>query len=257
VAARTRSRPLYAVFLERVIQIEAVQCHREAVTDKDYTTRVFFSEGVLPGTLDHRWSVDEPKAFPWGPIPPATSEEPVSLPMQHAWNAAVAAWKGFIAALVNGELIANGVYQATGVRQDLDPAEWTRTCLMLDVRDADLIEGCWPSTWAVRWTAITIREAEPAEAAEPAPAAEPVRTAAPERKLGRIDWGDWWKHEVARGQQGLLPNKKNYLREAEPLIKERYGVTTVPASELRRIKAALYRGDFERPKRSKRKQPKL
>jgi hypothetical protein len=160
VAARTRWRPLYAVFLERVIQIEAVQRHREAATDPDYTTRHFFSEGVLPGTLDHRWSVDEPVAFPWGPIPPATPEEPVSLPMQHAWNAAAAAWKGFIAALVNGELIASGVHPATGLRSVLDPAEWTRSCLMIDVHDGDLIEGSWPRSWGVRWTAITLRAAK-------------------------------------------------------------------------------------------------
>jgi hypothetical protein len=88
----------------------------------------------------------------------------------------------------------------------------------------------------VRWSAITLR------------------AATPERKLGRIDWDDWWEeHEVDRRAQGSLPNKKDYLREAEPLIKERYGVNTVPLSELRRIKAALYRGDSERPKRSKRK----
>ena len=47
-------------------------------------------------------------------------------------------------------------------------------------------------------------------------------------------------------KQGSLPNEKDYLRQAELLIIERYGVTTVPASELRRTKAALYRGlDFE------------
>jgi hypothetical protein len=42
----------------------------------------------------------------------------------------------------------------------------------------------------------------------------------------------------------------------ELLIKERYGVKTVSPSELRRMKAALFRGDSERPKRQKRKQPK-
>ena len=44
--------------------------------------------------------------------------------MQHAWDAAVAALKEFIAALANGELIANGVHPGTGVRSELDPAEW-------------------------------------------------------------------------------------------------------------------------------------
>ena len=49
VAARTSARPLYEVFLERVIQIEAVQCYRAAVTD-DHTAQ-FFAEGRRPGAV--------------------------------------------------------------------------------------------------------------------------------------------------------------------------------------------------------------
>ena len=60
--------------------------------------------------------------------------------MQQAWDAAIAAFAEFIAALVNGELIASGVHPASGVRCDLDPAEWTRRDLILDVRNGDLIE---------------------------------------------------------------------------------------------------------------------
>ena len=127
VAARTPAQPLYAVFLARVIKIEAVQCHRAAVTDDDYTPRVFFSEGCPPQTLDYScgpWMRRED--FPGAPSP-RPLENPISLPMQHAWDAAVAAFKEFIDALNNGELIASGVHPATGVRRDLDPAEWTRT----------------------------------------------------------------------------------------------------------------------------------
>jgi hypothetical protein len=145
------------------------------------------------------------------------------------------------------------MYPATGVRHDLDPAEWTREGLTLNVYNGDLFEGHYiervrPSsngdsiegrnTWHRRWSSITLR------------------TAIQEQKLRRIDWDDWWKHEDGRRQQGLLPDKKAYLREAEALIKERYDVAAVSPSELRRIKAALYRGDAERPKRPKRKQPK-
>lgn len=158
--------------------------------------------------------------------------------MQHAWDAAVAAFEDFIAALVNGELIARGVYPATGVRCEIDPAEWTRTGLILDVRNSDLIE-VRDGKRTVRWSAIV------------------VRAAIQKQKLGRIDWDDWWKHEDGRRQQGLLPDKKAYLGEAQALIKERYNVTTTPATELRRIKAALYRGDLMRPKRPKRKRPRL
>jgi len=241
------------VYLARVINIPPVQCHRAAATD-DYKTKfLFFIAGYRPKLPGHcQWSLDAPEQdFPGAPFDLVIN--PISLPMQLAWNAAVAAFKEkFIAALVNGELIANGEHAATGVRRDLDPAEWTRTDLILHVRNGDLIEGRYIKhvrgssngdlieyTQHVRWSTITLRAANQ------------------EQKLGRIDWDDWWKHEDDRRQQNRLPDKKAYLREAEPLIKERYGVNHVPPSELRRISAALYRGDPERPKRSKRKQPKL
>jgi hypothetical protein len=95
--------------------------------------------------------------------------------MQLAWDAAVAAFKEFIKAIRNGELIANGVHPATGERRDLDPAEWTREGLILDVRNGDLFEGHYiervrPSskgksiegrnTWHLRWSTITLRAAK-------------------------------------------------------------------------------------------------
>ena len=157
------SRPLYEVFLERVIRIEAVQCYRAAVTD-DHTVR-FFAEGRRPGVFgDFLWSLDAPEAFPWGPLAPATSEKPapVSLPMQHAWDAAVAAFAEFIAAFVNSELIATGVHPATGIRSEIESAEWARTGLVLDVRNGDLIEGLYSRPYGkhtVRWSTIMVRAA--------------------------------------------------------------------------------------------------
>ena len=236
VAARRSAQPLYGVYLARVIKIQAVQCHRAAATDDSIEKFLFFDAGCRPGLPGHfQWNLDTWDAFPPGPF--ASVITPVSVPMQRAWNAAVAAFKELIKALANGELIANGLHPVSGVRSDLDPAEWTCAGLTLDVRNGVLYEESGGKH--VLWSAITLREA------------------VPEPQLGkRIDWDDWWKHEIARRQRGLLPNEKDYSREAEPLIKERYGVTSVPPSELRRIKPALYRGDSERPKR-KRKQPKL
>ena len=230
MATRRSAEPLYAAFLARVIKIESVQRHCAAVTDEH--TAEFFAAGCRPGVFgDFQWSLDAPEAFPGGPIP-REPPEPVSLPMQQAWNAAVAAFAEFIAALVNGELIASGVYAATGARFDLAPTEWMRADLILDVRNGDLIEMRHGKRME-RWSAIL------------------VRAAIEEQKLGRIDWDDWWNHETARRQQDLLPNKKAYSGEAEQQIKRRYGVTTVPSSELRRIRSALYRGNLERPKRTK------
>ena len=82
--------------------------------------------------------------------------------MQHAWDTAVAEWKAFIAALANGELIANGVHPGTGVRSELHPTEWARTGLVLDVRNGDLLKAVRQSNGkhTVRWSAIALRAAK-------------------------------------------------------------------------------------------------
>jgi hypothetical protein len=109
-----------------------------------------------------------------------------------------------------------------------------RTGLVLDVRNGDLLEKERNKRELIeRWLSIMLCPAEPKG----------------EIKPGVIDWNDWWQHEVGRRERDELPPEKSYLSDAEALIRERYGVTHVPASGLRRLKAALYRGDVERPKR--------
>jgi hypothetical protein len=231
VAAQPPAQPLYRQFLARVINIETVQCYREAVTD-DHTGQ-FFAEGRRPGLWDDfEWSLDAPEAFSWGPLAPAPAEEHahVSLPMQHAWDAAVEAFADFIAAFVNGELIATGMHLATGVRSKIEPIEWARTGLILDVRNGDLIEVRHGKR-TVRWSAIIVQEAFQ------------------QQKLGRIDWDAEWSEDVARREKGQLPNKKGYLRELEMRIQERYVVSSVDGGDLNRFRAALYRGDVVRPRK--------
>jgi hypothetical protein len=239
VAAETRSRPLYAVFLERVIRIDAVQRHRTQATD-EYASG-FFDAGRLLGELDDfRWSLDAPELLsPRGvqilgviiaqSFTPSKEKE-ISPAMRAAWDAAVAAWRAFIGRLVSGELTASGVYQASDVRSEIDPAEWARTGLILDVRDGDLIE-VRNGKRTVRWSAIV------------------VRAAIQQLKLGAIDWDAEWNEDVARREKDQLPNEKAYVRELETRIKGRYGVTSVDGGDLRRFKAALYRGDPVRPRK--------
>jgi hypothetical protein len=247
MVARTQSRPLYAVFLEQVIQIEAVQRERAQATE-EYAAG-FFDAGRLLGELDDFcWSLDEPELFsrrgtvqilgvisPRGDfIPNPSRERTVSPAMRAAWDAAVAAWRAFVSALRNGEYIATGTHPATGERRDLEPAEWMRTGLVLDVRNGDLLEKERKKRELTeRWLSIMLSPAEPKE----------------EIKPGVIDWNDWWQHEVGRRERRELPPEKSYHSDATALIKKRYGVTHVPESGLRRLKAALYRGDVERPKR--------
>jgi hypothetical protein len=243
VTTKKPSRPFYDVFLEQVIRIDAVQRHGPKATD-EYASG-FFDAGRLLGELDDfRWSLDAPELLSRrggqflgvinarGFTP--SKEKEISSAMQTAWDTAVAAWKEFVGALRNGEYIATATHPATGERRDLEPAEWMRTGLVLDVRNGDLLEKERNKRELTeRWLSIMLWPAEPKG----------------EIKPGVIDWEDFWRHEVGRRERDELPPEKSYLSDAEALIKERYGVTHVPESTLRRLKAALYRGDVERPKR--------
>ena len=237
MATKKPSRPLNEVFLERVIRIDAVQRHRAAAVTDDERTAQFFDAGRRPGSFgDFKWSLDSPAADDWGPLAPSTGEKPapMSPAMQQAWDAVVAAWRTFIAELATGELIVSGVHPASGVRSEIDPAEWTRTGLVLDVRNGDLIEGLYDRPYGkhtVRWSTIVLR------------------AAVQEQKLGTIDWDAEWSEDVARREKGQLPNKRGYLRELETRIQERYGVYSVDGGDLRRFRAALYRGDVVRPRK--------
>ena len=143
-----------------------MQRHRAAAVTDDERTARFFDAGRRPGSFgDFKWSLDSPAADDWGPLAPSTGEKPapMSPAMQQAWDAVVAAWRTFIAELASGELIASGVHPASGVRSEIDPAEWTRTGLVLDVRNGDLIEGFYgrpAGQHTVRWSTITLRAAK-------------------------------------------------------------------------------------------------
>ena len=228
------SRPLREIFVARVIAIKPVQQERVAVTEKYVAD--FFDFGRVPGQIgDYLWPLDgAPEPFPMGIQMDDMEKNPMSPAMARAWDAAVTAWKEFVGALRNGELMAVARHPATGERHELDPAEWSRTGLVLDVRNGDLLEEERNKRELTeRWLSIMLSPAEPKG----------------EIKPGVIDWNDWWQHEVGRRKRRELPPEKSYHSDATALIKKRYGVTHVPTSGLRRLKAALYRGDVERPKR--------
>jgi hypothetical protein len=178
VATKKPWRPLYEVFLERVIRIDAVQRHREAaVTHAEHMAR-FFDAGRRTGPLGgFKWSLDAPTA--------GDEPAPMSPAIQQAWDAAVAEWRKFIAELANGEMIASGMHPISGSHTELDRAEWMRTGLVLDVRNGDLIEGWYGRPYGkhtVRWSAITVRAAKQ-----------------PQQKRGRghgYDWEGAWTYAL-------------------------------------------------------------
>ena len=190
VGAQRSAQKLYAVYLARVIKIKAVQCHQAAVTD-DYNTQfLFFEAGCRPKLRGHfQWSLDSPEEdLPGAPPGRRTIDpKPISPPMQLAWDAAVAAFKEFIEAIKKGELIANGMHAATGVRQDLDPAEWTREGLILDVRNGDLFEGWLRQACAAqRGRLDSLAQQRPYAMVDHHAASGYSRTKAWKNRLGRV-----------------------------------------------------------------------
>jgi len=89
-----------------------------------------------------------------------SKEKEISPAMRAAWDAAVAAWRAFVSAVRNGEYIATATHPATGERRDLKPAEWTRTGLVLEVRDCALFAKGRDGKLVELWAAITLRAAK-------------------------------------------------------------------------------------------------
>ena len=216
MAAKKPSRPLYEVFLERVIRIDAVQRHRAAALSNAEHTAQFFEAGRRPGPFgDFKWSLDAPAAGDWGPLAPSMGEKPapMSPAMQQAWDAAVAAWQKFIAELAKGEMIASGMHPISGVRTEIDPFEWSRTELELDVRNGDLIEGWYGRPYGkhtVRWTTIRVRAAK-----------------RPQQKRGRghgYDWEGAWTYATTLRAQDQWDWTQHRRDKKQPLPETRKSV---------------------------------
>ena len=230
MAARKSTQPLYWVYLQRVIKIPAVQCHREAVTDDRMAQ--FFSEGCRPDTLDFQWFLDEPDLSFWEP---ASAISPILL---QAWNAAFVAFLRLIDALAFGRLIATGVNPNTGTRCEIDSVEWMRTGLILDVRNGDLIEVSQGKR-TVRWSAITLRAV--------------TKRSSPTAKRGPslVDWDLLMTYGVLLREAGCLPSKHASLTaKLKALAKSLFRVDADEA-DLRRLTRDIYAGRRKRRKRKR------
>src|SRR5262249_11879532 len=118
MATKKTWRPFYEVFLERVIKIDAVQCHRAAAANAAGADHFlakgleeFFENGYRAeyDIYEFLWRLDAPETF----VRPVRREwlSP-SPPMLLAWKAVVAAFKDFIKEIRDGEWIASGVHPA-------------------------------------------------------------------------------------------------------------------------------------------------
>jgi len=230
VAARKSTQPLYWVYLQRVIKIPAVQCHREAVTDDRMAQ--FFSEGCRPDTLDFQWFLDEPDLSFWEP---ASAISPILL---QAWNAAFVAFLRLIDALAFGRLIATGVNPNTGTRCEIDSVEWMRTGLILDVRNGDLIEVSQGKR-TVRWSAITLRAV--------------TKRSSPTAKRGPslVDWDLLMTYGVLLREAGCLPSKHASLTAKLKALAKLLFRVDADEADLRRLTRDIYAGRRKRRRRKR------
>ena len=230
MAARKSTQPLYWVYLQRVIKIPAVQCHREAVTDDRMAQ--FFSEGCRPDTLDFQWFLDEPDLSFWEP---ASAISPILL---QAWNAAFVAFLRLIDALAFGRLIATGVNPNTGTRCEIDSVEWMRTGLILDVRNGDLIEVSQGKR-TVRWSAITLRAV--------------TKRSSPTAKRGPslVDWDLLMTYGVLLREAGCLPSKHASLTANLKALAKLLFRVDADEADLRRLTGDIYAGRRKRRKRKR------
>ena len=126
------------------------------------------------------------------------------VPMQQAWNAAFLAFLVFINALAFGELIASGVNPNTGTRCEIDPVEWMRTGLILDVRNGDLLRWSGQAYCAVgghHARAATCRKKKTAGTAM--------------RLSGRLDLPENPTRGGSVENGGASPSKKQAYRQPE------------------------------------------
>jgi hypothetical protein len=256
VATKKLSRPLYEVFLERVIKIDAVQRHRAAgVTNAEHTAQ-FFDAGRRPGSFgDFKWSLNAPAAGDWGPLAPSSGEKPapMSSALQQAWDAAVAEWRKFIAELAKGEMIANGMHPVSGIRTEIDPFEWSRTELVLDVRNGDLIEGWYGRPYGkhtVRWSGITLRAAkQPRQKKARGHGYDWDGAWTYAASLRAEDQWDWTQHRRDK-KQPLPAVRKTVEEKIQDWFAERGNVPDV--SDIRQnITTPLYKGRRRRRKRKR------
>jgi hypothetical protein len=166
-------RPFSLVFLERVIRVDAVQCHRRAMHDRphgetadDSQVAGFFAVGWLPGAYSEprpwagfEWSLDRPSAArPIGADAQDRQRNVWDFP--RAWEVARRQWLALVAELRAGTLVVSGIHPISGARLALDPVEFTYRGRALNVSTSTLLDV----DGRPLWTDLLVWEADPAPA---------------------------------------------------------------------------------------------
>ncbi len=121
-----------------------------------------FEEGQLPGPIIcYRWPLEmTAESFAYDFIRPISCFIDAQLPrpseaIRYVSEKIVDRWQRLRRRLIEGDLIAQGTFARTGIVQTIDPMQWRRTNLSVDLQNGDLL-GKENSKLVALWTGLMV-----------------------------------------------------------------------------------------------------
>ncbi len=138
---------LRQAFKKFVLEDPEVTALAKLIVEKEGKHRSVFEEGQYPGPLiDFNWALDLTASnFAWGFVRPLLLFLDVPIPEASERIRNVAAiivdrWQRLRGFLIAGKIIARGTFVRTGMVGAIDPPQWARSGLYVDVHNGDLLE---------------------------------------------------------------------------------------------------------------------
>jgi hypothetical protein len=160
--ARLVGRSLSDVCRRYVIEDPEVAALGKRVIREDELHAAVFREGQYPGIIvDFKWPLDlAAKDLEYHFAKPVVSftSDPTPLAsdaVKHASAAIVYRWRALRDTLSGGKVIVRGTFVATGTIGFIDPLQWTRAGLCVDVRNGDLFEE-ENNKLTLRWSGLAL-----------------------------------------------------------------------------------------------------
>ena len=144
--ARLANCSLSGVFRKFVIEDPEIASLGKRVIREDKRHVSVFREGQHPGLFsDFKWPFDLTARdlalnFVDAYLSSTSSPRRASDVIENVSRVIVSRWQALRGILIGGKIIARGTFSATGVVGVIDPLQWERAGLWIDVRNGDLLE---------------------------------------------------------------------------------------------------------------------
>jgi hypothetical protein len=160
-AARLSGQSLAAIFRKCVLQDPEVVACSKRIPDRKRHEDVF-EKGQAPGPyVTFEWSCDmTPSDLAFDFVRPVvffTSQElpRASAQIQRVSEVIVDRWQRLRRRLIDGDLVARGTHERTGIVRYVEPLQWVRKDLSIDVVNSDLLQ-MKDNKPVVQWTGLML-----------------------------------------------------------------------------------------------------